>query len=288
MKNPAPQPNLPCRPAARSSLVSLLALGCACLSALAACRDRSSAANAPSAGTVPPTSPVPAPPPASVAGGELLGRSTFTGEQTLPWMPLFLEPAKGEALVKDHGYCARIDQAGKNAWDVQLRHREMTIQKGHTYSVRYTAWASAPLRMRAQIGMSGPPYTNYWSDVPDLTTERKQFSGTFTATAADDPTAEFAFHMGNPSAKVPVTVCIDELHLTDPAFTPAAKAPEVPLPAIRVNQIGYFPKGPKRATWALAGSDAEARAKQAVPFEVVNGAGAVIHRGTTAPFGKDP
>lgn len=224
----------------------------------------------------------------SPAGGELLGRSTFKDEQTLPWMPLFIEPAKGDTLVKEGALCARIDQSGKNAWDVQLRHREMTIQKGHSYSVRYSAWASAPIRVRAQIGMSGPPYTGYWSDVPALGTTRKEFSGTFTTSAADDPSAEFAFHMGDPDAKGPVTVCIDELHLTDPEFKPVAKAPEVPLPAIRVNQIGYLPNGPKRATWVVRGSDAEAVAKQAVPFEILNSAGAVVHRGVTVPFGKDP
>ncbi len=203
-------------------------------------------------------------------------------------MPLFLEPAAGDTLIKDGALCARIDHAGNNAWDVQLRHREMTIQKGHTYSVRYSAWASAPIKVRAQIGMSGPPYTGYWSDVPELGTSRKEFSGSFTASAADDPTAEFAFHMGDPTAKAPVTVCITDLHLTDPAFTPAAKAPEVVVPGIRLNQIGYFPKGPKRATWVVAGSDAEATAKQAVPFEIIDGAGKVVHRGMTAPFGKDP
>ncbi|HEY3253722.1 MAG TPA: glycoside hydrolase family 9 protein, partial [Polyangiaceae bacterium] len=85
-----------------------------------------------------------------------------------------------------------------------------------------------------------------------------------------------------------MTVCIDDLHLTDPAFTPPPKAPVAPLPAIRLNQLGFFPKGPKRATWAIEGSDAEAIAKKAVPFELVNAAGAVVHRGMTAPFGKDP
>ncbi len=164
----------------------------------------------------------------------------------------------------------------------------MTIEKGHTYSVRYTAWASAPIKVRAQIGMSGAPYTGYWSDVPELTASRKQFTGTFTSSAANDPSAEFAFHMGDPGAKAPVTVCIDELHLTDPAFTPVVKAHEPAVPAIRVNQLGYFPKGPKRATWVVVGNDAEATAKKAVPFEVRNGAGAVVHHGMTSPFGKDP
>ena len=279
MQNPfLPSNHASLRRAARLALAA-----CALVNLLPACTARSATPNAP-----PAAGNAPAAARASAPGGELLGRSTFKGDQTLPWMPLFIEPAKGDTFVEDGGYCARVDHPGKNAWDVQLRHREMTIEKGHTYSVRYTAWASAPIKVRAQIGMSGAPYTGYWSDVPSLGTSRKEFSGSFTPTAADDPSAEFAFHMGDPEAKGPVTVCIDELHLTDPAFTPAAKTAEVPLPAIRVNQLGYFPNGPKRATWAVAGSDAEASAKRAVPFEIVNRAGVVVHHGTTSPFGKDP
>ena len=289
MKNPSPSSNRAFRPlrAAFSSakVMTLTYAGCALVSALPACVPKSTPAS-----TVAPPAPSTAPsePPAATPGGELLGRSTFNGDQTLPWMPLFLEPATGDTLVKDGGFCARVDHVGKNAWDVQLRHREMTIEKGHTYAVRYTAWASAPIRMRAQIGMSGPPYASYWSDVPAISTSRQTFTGSFTASAANDPTAEFAFHMGDPTATAPVTVCIADLHLTDPAFTPAAKAPAAPIPAIRVNQLGYFPKGPKRATWVVDGSDAEAIAKKAVPFEVVDAAGKVVHKGTTVPFGKDP
>src|SRR6478736_8188469 len=163
------------------SALALAHAGCALLGALPGCATQS---------------PLPTSAPAPVAtasaqsgaataapGGELLGRSTFDGDRTLPWMPLFLEPATGDTLVKDGGFCARVDHPGKNAWDVQLRHREMTIQKGHTYSVRYTVWASAPIRVRAQIGMSGPPYTSYWSDVPAVTTSRQEFTGSFTSHA---------------------------------------------------------------------------------------------------------
>ena len=268
------------------SVLALAYAGCALVGALPGCAAQSPTPTSATATVA--TASAQSGAVTAAPGGELLGRSTFDGDRTLPWMPLFLEPAKGDTLVKDGGYCARIDQPGKNAWDVQLRHREMTIEKGHTYSVRYTAWASGPVRVRAQIGMSGPPYTSYWSDVPQVSTSRQTFSGTFTANAANDPTAEFAFHMGDPTAKAPVTVCIDDLHLTDPAFKPVAKAPEVPVPAIRVNQLGYFPKGPKRATWVIDGNDAEATAKKAVPFEIIDASGAVVHKGTTAPFGKDP
>src|SRR6478736_4484112 len=289
MKNPRPSSNASfrSRSAKLCSKRTQTWVGCALVSALSSCVPKQPTTNAPTPANVTPAV-ASTPKTALTPGGELLGRSTFDGDRTLPWMPLFLEPATGDTLVKDGGFCARVDHPGKNAWDVQLRHREMTIQKGHTYSVRYTVWASAPIRVRAQIGMSGPPYTSYWSDVPAVTTSRQEFTGSFTSHAADDPSAEFAFHMGDPGAKGPVTVCIDDLHLTDPAFTPVARAAEAAIPGIVVNQLGYFPKGAKRATWIVTGSDAEAAAKKAVPFELVDATGKVVHHGTTVPFGKDP
>jgi endoglucanase len=231
-----------------------------------------------------PRGPALPPPP----GGELLQRSTFKDQRSLPWMPLFIEPGKGEAGVKDGAYCVRIDRHGKNPWDVQVRHREMTIVKGHTYAIRFSAWASAPTKVRTKVGMSGAPYTTYWGDVAVLDPSHRAFNGTFKAQADDDPTAEFAFHLSGGEGSAPVTVCLDDLHLTDPEFTRKAKAGEAPLPAVRVNQLGYFPHGPKRATWVLAGEGAEAKAKAPVAFEIVDSAGAAVHRGTTEPFGKDP
>ena len=59
--------------------------------------------------------------------------------------------------------CLHVASAGKNPWDVQLRHREMTIQKGHTYTIAFKAWASAPTQMRAKVGMSGAPYREYYA-----------------------------------------------------------------------------------------------------------------------------
>jgi endoglucanase len=267
----------------RRRCVSLVA--CAFAGTIAACGATTPDGARPPA---PASALAPAPSAAPAAGGELLQRSTFKDGGSLPWMPLFIAPAKGEVRVVDGAYCARIDQAGNNAWEVQLRHREMTIVKGHTYAVHFSAWASAPIKLRSKVGMSGAPYTTYWNDVAPLTTERKEVRGTFSVHDPDDPTAEFAFHLSDPGMVVPVTVCVDDLHLTDPAFTPVAKAGAARPPAIRVNQIGYFPKGAKRATWVIEGADAEAKARTAVPFEVVDAKGTVVHRGTTQPFGKDP
>ncbi|HET9956447.1 MAG TPA: glycoside hydrolase family 9 protein [Polyangiaceae bacterium] len=219
--------------------------------------------------------------------GELLQRSSFEDGATLPWMPLVLPPASGEAVTKDGAYCMRVERAGKNSWDLQIRHREMTIVKGHHYTARFKAWASAPVKLRAQIGMSGPPYAQYWGKSLELGTEPTVLSESFSSSAADDPTAEFAFHIGDASTQAPVTVCIDDIHLTDPEFVAVAKPKMPEPPGIRLNQLGYAPQSAKRATWVV-GSQEGAGAQKRVPFELVDAAGKVVHRGVTEPFGKDP
>lgn len=220
-------------------------------------------------------------------GGELLKRSTFKDGRSVPWLPLYIPPAAGDAGTKDGAYCLKIDKFGANQWDIQFRHREMTIVKDHKYAVRFTAWASKPIGIKAKVGMAGPPYTEHWASDFDLTTKPTEFMDEFMGWAPDDPTAEFAFHLNDPEVKGPIEVCFNELHLTDPAFVPPPASADSKPAAIRVNQVGYLPTEKKRATWVLEGPDAEARAKTAVPFELVDGAGKVLHKGNTEPYGKD-
>lgn len=221
-------------------------------------------------------------------GGELLGRSTFPDLRSVPWLPFFDPPASGSSTVKQGAYCMKIDKQGTHLWDVQFRHRDMTIVKDHRYAVRFTAWSSRPVGIHAKVGMSGAPYTEYWGSDYDLTSTPAEFTDEFTAFAPDDPSAEFAFHLDDDQAKAPFEVCFNELHLTDPAFVPSTRPSAARPPAIRVNQLGYYPAAPKRATLVLEGSDATDRAKVGAPFELVDGSGAVLFRGTTEPFGRDP
>ena len=75
--------------------------------------------------------------------------------------------------------------------------------------------------MKAKVGMSGPPYKEYWTDTVDLTTHPQTFVGVFTMEEDEDPTAEFAFHFGGANAgetQAPYTVCFDDMHLDDPKF----------------------------------------------------------------------
>lgn len=220
---------------------------------------------------------VPPPP-----GGNLFKASTFDDGKSLPWMAVFSSPSEGEALIKDGAYCLEVRAAGTNRWDVQFRHREMTLQQGHEYTLQFRAWASAETKAYPKVGMSGPPYEESFGQLITLTTVPQIYQATFKHKGADDPTAEFAVHIGGGLARAPVpfTVCVDDIYLTDEQFTPPPKAEEVPVPSVRVNQQGYLPK---RAKFATVVSDAT----ESLTWELLDSAGAVVASGQTTVKGDD-
>jgi len=233
--------------------------------------------------TAPPTEGSPGVHPPKLSGNELLGQSTFDGGKSIPWMTSFSAPGAGAAAVKDGQFCVDVSNKGVNAWDAQAQHRQMVIQKGHTYSIAYMAHATKPIHLKAKIGMSGPPYKEYWTDTVDLTTHPQTFVGSFTMEAADDATAELAFHFGGSLAGetvAPYTVCLDDIHLDDPQFAKAKKAEEAPVPNVLVNQTGYLSGLPKLAT---------VKTTQTTPlkWELRKRGGAVVASGDTKPAGKD-
>jgi endoglucanase len=212
----------------------------------------------------------------------LLLASNFDNGRSVPWSSSFTAPGTGEAAVQDGALCLRIDDKGANVWDAQLRHREMVIERGHEYTVRFRAWASAPTNARPKVGMAGPPYAEYWADAIELGTEPRSFGAAFTMKGKDDPTAEFAFHLGGSMAStVPLTVCIDDISLSDPEFerkvTTEASAS---APKLLVNQVGYLPKRAKLGTLVNESSEP-------VAFQLLDAQGKVVSEGTSTPFGAD-
>ncbi len=217
------------------------------------------------------------------AGNNLLKNSTFDGGSTLPWMTSFSAPADGKADVVKGALCVNVTNKGSNPWDAQVRHREMVIQKGHTYTVQFRAFASAPTKARSKIGMSGAPYAEYWSSTIDVGTEPQLYSGKFTMQGSDDPTAEFAFHIGGAMAQasLPFDLCIDDVRLDDPQFTPSANADQkVAVPNVLVNEVGYLPDAAKIAT-------IKNTAASPLDWELVSAAGATVAKGKTQVFGPD-
>ncbi len=229
-------------------------------------------------------------PTAAPSGGNLLKNSDFEDGTSLPWTSSFSQPGEGEALVQDGAYCLRVDNPGVNNWDAQVRHREMVIQKGHTYTVAYKIWSDKPTLVRAKVGMTQAPYQEYWVQDMKLTPEPQVIQGTFVMQGEDDPQAEFSFHAGGGMARnvqTPFTVCIDDVTLTDPQFTPPPEAAAAPLSKVRVNQVGYFVGGKKIATlvsdssspveWKLLQGDKTVASGQTQPGDVDADSGDPIH-----------
>lgn len=211
----------------------------------------------------------------------LLKNTDFNDGTSLPWTSSFTAPGEGEASVKDGAYCLDIKNVGVNAWDAQIRHREMVIQKGRNYTIAFKVWATKPTQVRAKVGQSGPPYSEYWAEVVDVTTQPKQVSAKFTMYEPEDPTAELSIHMGGSLASgAPLTVCIDDIVLSDPQFTPPPKQEAAKIPNVLVNQVGYLPNLQKLATVKNASTTP-------LKWELVDASGKSVANGETQVVGQD-
>ncbi|MBN1652369.1 MAG: glycoside hydrolase family 9 protein [Deltaproteobacteria bacterium] len=213
----------------------------------------------------------------------LLSNGTFDDGSSLPWTSSFTAPGSGQAFVENGAYCLEVTNQGNNAWDAQVRHREMVIQRGHSYSIRYTAWASENTKVRPKVGMAGPPYAEYWFETIELTPTPRVFTAFFRMSEKDDPTAEFTFHMGGAlaRAKTPFRVCLDDVVLADPEFIRVAKESTQPSSAnIFVNQQGYLPNLKKIAVM-------KSESTAPLRWQLLDASGAEVSSGMTGVFGRD-
>jgi len=211
----------------------------------------------------------------------LIQNAGFDGTSSLPWVSEISAPALGESGIKAGAFCTAVTNVGANPWDVQVRQRQLALQTGHTYTVSFKIWADRPSTVRAKVGMAGPPYTEYWAQTLPISDEPHQVKAQFVMKGSADPAAEFALHMGGALAGAgkPLTVCIDDVYLTDPQFTAPSPAVKAATPAIRLNQVGYFPHGRK-----LAGYVSDAATP--LTWQVLQG-GKAVASGQTEPLGRD-
>jgi endoglucanase len=212
----------------------------------------------------------------------LIKNATFEGGRSLPWMASFSSPGDGTASAAGGAYCIAVTNAGSNAWDAQVRHREMTIEKGHKYSVRFKAASTVPTTVLVKIGMSGPPYKAYWQQQLELGAEPKVVDSEFAMVGDDDATAEIAFHAGghNASKQVPFDVCVDDVVIEDPQFTPRPETAPPPIPNVLVDQVGYLPGLEKIAI-------VKRDASNPTQWELRDKSGAVVASGDTGLRGMD-
>ena len=219
--------------------------------------------------------------PSRAAGNNMLWNGTFDAPHLRPWSLAFDSPRLGHGAVADGELCARLDGAGANTFDVALRQGPMQLTPGHIYQVRFRTHATAATRLRVKVAGVGAAAPVYWTADATADAAPKTYAATFTGTVPDDG-AELVMDMGGPLAgPTPLTVCLDDIEVNDPAFEPPAeRTAHVALPKVRVNQAGYLPGFAKTATVVTP-------AEAPLEWQLLDHKGKVAATGKTRPFGDD-
>jgi endoglucanase len=202
----------------------------------------------------------PAAPPAQV---ELVAGGSFDAPAT-EWNGLPLSNGQ---------LCVDVPGGTVNPWDVAVSQPGVPIVAGETYELSFDA-SSLPrsVTVRALVQLPATPFTTALDRNPVLTGTSQHFSYTFRATTS--MTAAVSLQIGG--ASQPWSMCLDNFSLQSGAVL----QPYVPQtgPRVRVNQLGYLPVGPKRATLVSSVSTP-------LPFRVLDAQGAARFSGQSVPRG---
>ncbi|WP_239091044.1 glycoside hydrolase family 9 protein [Asanoa iriomotensis] len=177
--------------------------------------------------------------------------------------------------VEDGRLCSAVPGGLANPWDGGVGQNDVLLTAGATYTLSFDASADPNATVRVAVQLGAEPYTGYFSRDLALTPAGDHYEFTFTA-PDDTPAGQVAFQVGaNPAG---YRLCLDNVSLrggeAEPPYVPDTG------PRVRVNQVGYLPDGPKRATLVTD-------ATTALPWQLQNSAGVVVRSGTTTPRGTD-
>ncbi len=209
-----------------------------------------------------------------LAGGARAAEQVVNGgfdADTAPWWAtqnLTME-------IRDGELCTAVPAPTVNPWDVIIGQDGFTLVQGEGYTFSFRATGDPQGPVRALVQMPRDPYTSYVSATPTVTTDGELVTVQFTS-PVDIEDAQIVFQVGG--STTPWTLCLDEVSL-EGGTEVAAYMPDTG-PRARVNQLGYLPDGPKKATIVTDAADP-------LPFEVKDASGAVVFSGTTMPRGMD-
>ncbi|PZM96104.1 MAG: glycosyl hydrolase family 5 [Actinobacteria bacterium] len=171
--------------------------------------------------------------------------------------------------------CTEVPGGTVNPWDVIIGQDNIPLIAGETYEFRFFAKATPARVAKALIQLPVDPWTQYLSANPELSVSGNEYRYTFTS-PVDLPNAQVVFQLGGSS--IPWTFCLDNVSLRGGA-EPEQYVPDTG-PRVRVNQVGYLPRGPKRATVVTD-------ATKPLSWKLKNAAGWVVAAGKTTPRGLD-
>lgn len=181
----------------------------------------------------------------------------------------------GTSLADQDGVACAEVPAGGDPWNVIVGQDGFDVEEGRTYTVTVTASASPEANARIVIPEPGVDWPNVYEAAIRLRADGQSFSDTFVSEHTG--TTKFQLQLGG--NEQPFEVCLELASLTT-GGTVTGYEPDTG-PRVRVNQVGYLPEGPKRATLV---SDAT----EPLPWELHDADGATVATGTSEPRGLDP
>jgi endoglucanase len=166
-----------------------------------------------------------------------------------------------------------------------LTYNGVPLQQGSRYRFSYTATATPASQVRSLVGEGAAPYNTFKDSVDVLGDAPKTVSFEFDApetlpTDGDAQIGQVALQTGAGAADHGYTLCVTSISLLKLAAGPKPYEPDT-RSAVRVNQVGYLPDGPKNATVV---SDATT----GLAWDLLDASDASVAHGTATPAGVDP
>ncbi len=153
---------------------------------------------------------------ASAQGADQVMNGSFDAG-TAPWW----WTANSPAGVVDGQLCATVPAGTVNPWDAIIGQNDIPLISGESYSLTFTASATAAVSVRANVQLADPPFTPELSRPVSLGSAPQQFSFTFTS-LTDTPAGQVAFQIGG--AAESWSFCMDDVSLIGgvppPVFEP--------------------------------------------------------------------
>lgn len=171
--------------------------------------------------------------------------------------------------------CGEVEGGASQPWDAMIGLNGLSFDKGKNYrlSIEVSGEPGGPMRAVAQ--KAAEPWTAESEIVARLPAAPQHLNTRFTAQASHE--SHLVFQLGG--SETAWRFCLRHASLL--SGEDAAAASDVPsVPAIRVNQLAYFPDGPKRATLVTSGQTPG-------EWRLVSADGSVAASGRTVPFGPD-
>ena len=182
-------------------------------------------------------------------------------------------------------HCTTVTTLGTDDWGAQLRQFGKTYVTGGLYRVNLRAWSTTPISLQLGASEESTGFvwvfgSNFEVDAP-LDGEGQEIELNFMADADADNNGIFRILMGGGAVPLGETVCFDDITMINLDGNGA----EPLAAAVQVNQVGYLPKGYKRAAFALAEDDTDTDTPR--PWALMQG-GLTVATGSTVPHSNTP